>query len=120
LLEYLDTFFDGKGGWLARYRRVNELCRQSLLAAGEGQGVATLSEENFSSELALARETIKSRYTLPPGVCDGEVSEGATDAATYLFEGLERPSAAGCLAEYAFKQRQGLRPMRGLVQIIDQ
>ena len=117
LLNYLDTFFARKVGWRVRYRRVNEMCRRFLLEAGEGQGAAALSGENFSTELALARETVKRCYTVPLGVCDGEVSEGIADTADYIFERLERPAAAGRLAEYAFRQQQGLRPRRGLVQI---
>lgn len=120
LLEYMKAFFAEKGGWIERYRRVNELCRQSLIDLGEAQGAAVLAGENFSSELALARDVVRRCYSLTPNECGSADPEGVRDAVEYIFEGVHIPPDAERLAVYALRQRQGLRPRRGLVDILIQ
>lgn len=120
LLEYLNAFFDERVRWIERYRRVNGLCRRFLAEMGEEQGAAVLAGEKFSTELALAREAVKRCYTLTTNGCDGVATEEARDAVSYICEGIDFLPEAERLAEYAVRQRQGLRPRRGLVEIINE
>jgi len=120
LLEYLAAFFEEKGGWLERYRRVNKLCRRSLIELGDAQGAAMLVGENFSTELALARAEVRRYYTLTDTERESGDAEGVRDALEYIFERIRIPSNAERLAAYALRLRQGLRPRRGLVKIRNQ
>lgn len=120
LQEYMETFFDENSGWIGRYRRVNMLTRRSLVEFGEAQGAAALAEENFSIELALARKAVKHCYTLLPSEKNNVTpQEDIRDAVKYIFEGIQIPVDSVRLAKYALRQRQGLRPRRGLVEIIN-
>lgn len=120
LIEYMKAFFDQNGRWQDRYRRVNVLCRQALLDLGEAQGAAMLVGENFSTELALAKEAVRRYYTVTPSRRDSSDPNAVKDTIKYVFDGLQVPPNAEPLAEYALEQRQGLRPRRGLVEIVNQ
>lgn len=117
LLEFLPALFNGRGGWIERYRRVTELCQRALVDRGEARGAALLAGENFSTELAVAGETIKQYYTLTSRARDSVDAEILRDAVNYIFEEIRIIPDAERLAAYAIRQRQGLRPRRGLVQI---
>lgn len=117
LLEFLPALFNGRGGWIERYRRVTELCQRALVDRGEAKGAEVLAGENFSTELAVASETIKRYYTLTSRVRDSVDSEILRDAVNYIFEEIGVIPNAERFATYAIRQRQGLRPQRGLVQI---
>jgi hypothetical protein len=119
LLEFMGAFFDEKSGWIERYRRISTLCRLALVDMGEAQGAAVLAGENFSTELAVAREALRRCYTVLPNEGDAEDHDGIRDAREYIFQRICIPPDAERLARYALRQRQGLRPRRGLVEIVN-
>ena len=115
LEDYLPVFFE-KGGWMDRYRRVNAFCRRALLDAGEEHGAKELTGENFSAELALASEELRLYYG---GVNKAAPAADIRETLDYLFEEIpSMPAASRSLAAYALNKRQGLRPRRGLVEIV--
>lgn len=120
LLEYCRCFFTGPAGWKKRYRRVTALCRQTLLKHGEHQGSEALSDEKFVAELCVASRELKLYYGGADLIFEGDDPTRVHDAVDYLFEGPTRPPREICekLATYAVNMRQGLRPRRGLVEIV--
>jgi hypothetical protein len=117
LSEYLQLFFDKRDRWTGRYRSITRLCRSALSERGEAQGATALMEENFSPELALARDALNHSYSLPSS-SDDLAAEKIDEAEKYIFERLNAPPQATKLASYALTQRQGLRPKRGLIKIV--
>jgi hypothetical protein len=117
LLLFLPELFNAEGDWLERYRRVTELCKRFLIDRGEARGAEVLTGENFSTELAVAGETIRRHYTVTSRAREGIDAEILRDAVDYIFEEIRTISNAEDLAAYAIQQRHGLRPRRGIVQI---
>lgn len=117
LTEYMKIFFNEDLSWKQRYRRVQMLCGEALLDLGEAQGAEVFVGENFSAELALAGDAVKHYYTIAPRKSSDLAPEDVKDALNYIFEGIRVPQGAERLAGHALRQRQGLRPRRGLVDI---
>jgi hypothetical protein len=121
LITYLRCLFDEKSTWRKRYRRITALCRRVLLEYGEQQGAEQLVGENFLAEVSLASRELRQYYSNTENI-NGRHEDDEHIASTleYLFEGLPRPPDAlgSALAAYALRLRQGLRPQRGLVQIV--
>lgn len=118
LATYLDACFQRKGGWKERYRRLNALCRQTLLHYGEYQGAEELIGENFSIEMALASRELRFWYGSAQGT-KPFANEFIQEAMEYIFEAKECKFAAfeSQLAAYALRVRQGLPPKRGFIEI---
>lgn len=116
--EYLDCFFDGPSGWTRRYVRTTKLCRRTLQSMGEEQGAEMWIGDPFSAERRLASPELKFYYRdfAAPVRSNQQIRE----TLEYLFDGLLYPKDARSrrLAAYALDTRQGLRPQRGLVEII--
>jgi hypothetical protein len=119
LEEYLESFFRPTKRWKNRYRQTVELCREALSQFGEQQGVVALMSDNFSSELALASEELKSYYGNAIESQESTKREVVQEVRDYIFRSTDhKPSAHELrLAVYALTVRQGLPPKRGLVTI---
>lgn len=116
LSEYLDSFF-ATGSWEERYRRTTALCRRVLRESGERHGADEWVAENFSAERVLATLELKLGYGSAPKNAPGK-DDMLMKTLEYIFKEIASvPRASKRLAAYALKVRQGLPPVRGLVEI---
>jgi hypothetical protein len=120
LKKYIDSFFQQKGGWKDRYRRITMLCRTALLDLGKQQGAAELIAENFSAEVALAAQELRFYYGNVRGLNKLMNDDCVQNIMNYIFETempLEEASMLR-LAAYASEMKQGLPPKRGIINVI--
>jgi hypothetical protein len=122
LTDYLNSFFQEKGSWKDRYRRVTALCRQALLDCGEQQGATELVAENFSAEMVLASQELKLWYSNVHRTNQSTDDDLVRKVMEYLVEANNCLPAASIarLAAYALKVRQGLPPQRGIIEILQE
>lgn len=120
LQEALDVFLKKEHlDWYARYMVLHKLYRKELKKNSEHYGVHRWVDDNFSSELTLAVEDLKSLYSTenPDSVkIDESLLKSTQD---YIFRGSNEfePRLMSKLSEYAIRTRQGLEPKRGLIKI---
>jgi hypothetical protein len=119
LAEYLRCFFDKNSSWKTRYRRIVALCQKALLEHGSHGGSHQFADENFWWELSLAGEEV--RRCFATAAMQIRANDHVRDTVKYIFEGISMPAhGLGLqLAKYAVSLKQGLRPQRGRIKIVD-
>lgn len=115
LAALLRLFFK-KQGWRIRYRETFRLIIEELLNRGESRGVEAWMGDNFVAESCLASREVAHYYTVPRSTAAQETIKGIQE---YLFEGIPEPAGTSQrLAAYALSLRQGLKPQRGVVELV--
>lgn len=114
-----ECFFEPEADWRRRWQKMQAAYRRELDALGAANGVDSWVGNNFSAELALARDELAVAYTVDEGA-EAPAAPVIDDAEQYLFEGLNwslPPELRRALAAHALRTRTGLRPRRGLLKI---